>query len=660
MLRKALPGLSCVLVLVLASGSAPGGAPDVTSDLPRLGIPVTGGAAPGYVEDRTCAVCHSQIAGTYREKGMARAFFRPRPETDIEDFSAPAFFHAPSRQYLRIVREGDRLVFRRWQVDSEGRTLHLFERPVDWVLGSGNHARTYLYRVEGGEVFQLPLAWYSQTRRWGMAPGFDRPDHEGVLRLVRRECLFCHTAYPDVPAGSDASDAPHVFPAVLPEGLGCQRCHGPGAEHVGLSLGGIAPAEDIRRSVFNPGRLPAARQDEVCMTCHLQPTVALPGLRRFGRGDFSYRAGEPLAGHLVQVDVEQEGEAPGDRFEINHHAYRLRQSRCFLASGGAPGCVDCHDPHRAMPGPEMAARVRETCRSCHAGPRPAAGADHSREADCASCHMSKRRPRDVVQVVMTDHLIRRRPGGPELLAPLAERDPVLTGLRVLPGEGSPSGDLAELYRGVAAVRAAGGDDAIAYLERMLARVRPVEPEPYLDLVKGYLRKRRFAEAETTLAGLLERQPGHPAKALALEWLALARAGQGKTGEAVALLRRVVEKGSGRAEAEYNLGRLLAFRGEHREAEAHLVLALAANPNLFAGWFHLGEVRAAQGRPAEAADCYRRALEIQPRYTAAYLGLGRVLPALGRREEALRYLRHGAAGNADRPAELSAALDALAP
>jgi hypothetical protein len=56
-------------------------------------------------------------------------------------------------------------------------------------LGSGDHARTYLCQTPGGETFQLPLAWYSQIRGWGMAPGFDRPDHEGVLRRVRRECL---------------------------------------------------------------------------------------------------------------------------------------------------------------------------------------------------------------------------------------------------------------------------------------------------------------------------------------------------------------------------------------------------------------------------------------------------------------------------------------
>ena len=70
---------------------------------------------------------------------------------------------------------------------------------------------------------QEAVAWYTQTRSWGMAPGFDRPDHDGVLRRVRRECIFCHASYPDLPAGADAYGAPQVFPARLPEGIGCQR-----------------------------------------------------------------------------------------------------------------------------------------------------------------------------------------------------------------------------------------------------------------------------------------------------------------------------------------------------------------------------------------------------------------------------------------------------
>jgi Flp pilus assembly protein TadD len=621
----------------------------IARDLAAFGLRVSAGAAPGYVEEAACALCHPVLAETYKEKGMARAFRRPRPEADIEDFTAPPFVHAPSRQHLEIRRQGDRLVFRRWQADAEGRPINTFEQKVDWILGSGDHARTYLYRTGGGELYQLPLAWYSQTRSWGMAPGFDRPDHEGVLRRVRRECVFCHTSFPDMPAGADAYGAPQIFPAALPEGIGCQRCHGPAARHVWFALGWIGTREDIRESIFNPGRLPVPQRDEVCMSCHLQPSVALSGLRRFGRGDFSFRAGEPLSDYLIQVDVEEEGKAPAERFEINHHPYRLRQSRCFTASGGALSCLTCHDPHNRVPVGKRAAHYRAACLTCHQTPSKAHAAD---PGDCASCHMPKRRTQDVVHVVMTDHWIRREPGGPELLAPLAESEPVLTGIRLLDSR-APQSALGEVYRAAAVVRSVATAEAVAYLEKMLMAARPSEIEPWLDLAQGQIRRRRFADAERSLREVLTRNPEHPQ---ALEWLALARAGQGNADEAIAILRRVLAlpAGSERAEAEYNLGRLLTVRGRSAEGEEHLAKAVALRPNLVSAWYRLGEIRAASGRQDDALACWRRALEIDPAHTDSYLSLGRALLARGEREEALRSLRHGAMAAA-KPEAVAAAL-----
>jgi predicted CXXCH cytochrome family protein len=592
----------------------------VARQLAELGIPVSAGAAPGFVDDSACASCHRAIAASYREKGMARAFRRPRPESDIEDFSAPPLLHSASGQSFQMTRSGDRLFFRRWQTDAAGKPVNVFEAPVDWILGSGDHARTYLYQTAAGEIFQLPLAWYSQEKSWGMAPGFDRADHDGVLRRVRRECVFCHTSYPDVPAGADAYGAPQVFPTHLPEGIGCQRCHGPGADHVWLAMGGIGMREEIRASIFNPGKQAAGRRDEVCMSCHLQPSVALSGLRRFGRGDFSFRAGEPLADYLVQVDVDEAGRLPADRFEINHHPYRLRQSLCFVKSGGALSCLTCHDPHRRIPAEERAAHFRAACLTCHRPHSSSEPAQAAERSDCVSCHMPKRRTQDVVHAVMTDHLIRRQPGGPELLAPLAEGEPALTGVRLLDSH-VPGGALGEVYRAATVVRAVRSPEAVAYLEKTLAVAKPPEIEPWLDLAQGQLGLRRFAEAERTLGEILKNHPGHP---LALEWLALARAGQGKIDDSILLLQSILTSPNAeRAEAEFNLGLLLATRGRLQEAEPHLQRALEARPNLAAAWFHLGEVRAGLGRPAEAAACYRRALELDLRMTSAYVSLGKL-------------------------------------
>ena len=361
---------------------------------------------------------------------MAKSFFRPRSERVIEDVKNNHFFHTPSQRHYQMTQRDERLSFKRYQLDTAGKPINVFEQEVAWILGSGATSRTYLYQTEGGELYQLPLAWYSQTLRWGMAHGFDTAQHQGVQRRVRRECMFYHNAYPNVSEGSDAYAASQVFPKDLPEGLGCQRCHGPGAEHARVAFGGKVVLEQVRATIVNPGRLEPQRRDDVCAQCHLQPTVALPGLRRFGRGDYSYRPGQSLAGYFVHMDIEEAGQERSERFEINHHFYRLRQSPCFLKSQAALNCLTCHDPHRKVPKAQRVTHYRTACLGCHDAKRHpplskqhiAQSAPHAVRAaqdgpgfsiessDCVACHMPRRRTQDVIQVVMTDHLIQRQPG----------------------------------------------------------------------------------------------------------------------------------------------------------------------------------------------------------------------------------------------------------
>jgi hypothetical protein len=245
------PRLAVLALALLSVGTA---APNGDL-LAARGIAVTRGAAPGYVEDRVCAECHREIWTSYQEVGMARSFARPGSSPKIENFAACGFSHAMSKQYFQMTWRGDQLFFRREQQDATGRPINVWEHEVNWILGSGNHARTYLYRTEGGELYQLPIAWYTRESQWGMAPGFDRPDHDGVLRRVRRECMFCHNAYPDAPQGSDLHDAPQTYPERLPEGIGCQRCHGPGAEHVRRALSAPKSGAAIRAAIVDPGAL---------------------------------------------------------------------------------------------------------------------------------------------------------------------------------------------------------------------------------------------------------------------------------------------------------------------------------------------------------------------------------------------------------------------
>jgi hypothetical protein len=154
-----------------------------------------------------------------------------------------------------------------------------------------------------------------------------------------------------------------VFSGDLPEGIDCQRCHGPGAKHAGLARTAGAKRDDIRASILNPARLTPALRMDLCMQCHLQPTSgAIPSLmRRFDREPFSYAPGEPLANFMLVFD-HKAGTGYDDQFEIvNSSAYRLRKSACFLKSNGAMTCTICHDPHGAKP-----TSYSSACRQCHA------------------------------------------------------------------------------------------------------------------------------------------------------------------------------------------------------------------------------------------------------------------------------------------------------
>ena len=222
---------------------------------------VTTGAAPGYIEDKACAECHQELFDAYQQVGMANSFSRPSSDNLVEDFDKGHFFHKPSQRHYEMLQLGDRLIFRRYQLDEAGKPINEFERQVDWILGSGNHARNYLYQTEAGELYQFPVAWYPQEDRWAMAPNFDAAEHEGIYHAVTRDCMFCHNAYPEVPEGSDRHHRSQYFPRDLPQGLGCQRCHGPGAEHI-ASVESGSSSEEVAALFHREGTLLATFEDD--------------------------------------------------------------------------------------------------------------------------------------------------------------------------------------------------------------------------------------------------------------------------------------------------------------------------------------------------------------------------------------------------------------
>ena len=231
-----------------------------------------------YAGPRICAACHPAIAKTYSQTGMGRSFFRLTPDTTIEDFTGKnRYYHTASDTYYEMLRRKGMYFQRRYQLGPDHQPTNIDEKKIDFVIGSGNHARTYLHLTARGTLMQLPLAWYSERGGfWAMSPGYDSPNHPDNHRVIGYDCMFCHNAYPQTPGANDRFATVPRFTGAIPEGIDCERCHGPGQQHVANARRPGAKLAQIRQSILNPARLSPERELEVCMQCHLEPNSSIP------------------------------------------------------------------------------------------------------------------------------------------------------------------------------------------------------------------------------------------------------------------------------------------------------------------------------------------------------------------------------------------------
>lgn len=603
--------------------------------LAKLNIQATTGAAAGYVPDLACSTCHMSLYQSYQSVGMARSFTLPANAKPIETFGEE-FYHTTSDRYYRIDKDGDKLTFYRYQKDLNGNSINTFTTPIDWVLGSGNRARSYLYRNELGELFMLPIGWYSQTNEWGMSPGFENKTHFGVQRQIKRECLFCHNAFPEVTMGSDDYLKPHIFPQKLPQGTGCQRCHGPGADHIRAALN-VRPSQEIQAKIVNPRRLPPEERDSVCFQCHMLPAVSIVGSRKFDRSDYSFRPGQKLSEYLVHVETTEADTDSENRFEINHHGYRFWQSKCYQKSAGQLACISCHNPHIKPDSISFRKDVSAKCRSCHQQAPKLHQQPIDVEGDCVSCHMPTRRTLDVIKVTMTDHRIAKGPFNlMELQQEKPRSDPVITDVNLLPWGNPPGGDEAKIYRATAVVRALPTQDATSALKNLLIKNQFPLSFPYVDLLNSELKLHRYEGAENTANFLLRLGIKDPA---VLARIGIIQLGQGKTKAAISTFEDslAIEVAP---ETYYNLGLAAFSLGDDIKAQASIEAAIKMRPNMHSAWLYKGKLLARQHQAIKAIAAFEHSLEISPSYTKAYEELIPLLRQTGQFDEAARYLEIG--------------------
>jgi tetratricopeptide (TPR) repeat protein len=333
-----------------------------------------------FVGSEACAPCHRATFQAQQSSRHARTFFRGSelgsldlPASTIADPGQPTVSHT-----LRRIG-GDRL-------QQETRVLgQTFRAIVAYAFGSGDRGLTLVGREDNGQARELRLSHYpgGAGSLWDVTAGHALQPPllaeylgQALTEDTVRRCVLCHVTNPrpilEGP-GPGASD----------HGIGCERCHGPGGNHL---LAVAAKFPDL--AIARPSLASGVGIVNLCAQCH-----------------------SPLNRTVSRDDPNS----------VRFQGTSLTWSRCFTESNDTLDCTTCHDPHRNAN--ESTEHYESKCLSCHAaaghtGPSPAQARKTSLIESikrtvcpvnpirgCIGCHMPA--VKDVVpHSTFTDHFIR--------------------------------------------------------------------------------------------------------------------------------------------------------------------------------------------------------------------------------------------------------------
>jgi predicted CXXCH cytochrome family protein len=240
----------------------------------------------------------------------------------------------------------------------------------------------------GDDYFPEPAQWDVVHRAWRpyfVAKGTDwwEPLYpaDNMQRPTGPTCDGCHSVDYNIHTKQ-----------VVEWNVGCERCHGPGSEHVD---------HPDRGNIVNPSRMDYVAASDTCIQCHSQGrprTNPIEG--KYYDWPVGYQVGLRLQDFWTLEDHAlgqlsfthfPDGTGHKNRMQGNDFVQSVMYRRGIT-------CFSCHDAHGTDNYAQLRKPVDKICLDCHGplspnGPRTATLEEHTHHKDgspgsqCVACHM---------------------------------------------------------------------------------------------------------------------------------------------------------------------------------------------------------------------------------------------------------------------------------
>ena len=321
---------------------------------PRQGLTAT------YVGSAACKTCHPAMYERWSKTRMANVVTDPtkHPDVILPDLTK-------ANPLVKFKKEDIALVY-------------------------GTKWKQRYFQKVGDDYFPLGAQWDVNHQLWrpyNAAKGTDWwtafYPAENSGRPTGTLCDGCHSVNYNIHTKS-----------VTEWNVGCERCHGPGSEHV---------QRPSPSNIVNPARLDYVQADNVCIQCHSQGRpLTNPIEGKYYDWPVGFNVGLDLK-DFWQLEDHKIGETTFTHFPDGTAHKNRMQGNDFVTSlmyRRGVTCFSCHDVHGTGNNADLIKPASVMCLECHGpnspnGPHTATIEEHTHHKagssgnECVNCHMPK-------------------------------------------------------------------------------------------------------------------------------------------------------------------------------------------------------------------------------------------------------------------------------